>query len=288
MNVTVLNTFLAIVQTGSLVRASERLNVTQSTVTARLKGLEAELGQPLFHRQKAGAQLTSAGAKFKRYAEAMTELWRQARQETALPAGIETVFNLGCHMDLWPGLGRRLFNIVHLEQTTTALSAWPGEQADLEQWLTAGLIDAALTYRPSAREGWTIRRLHGEPLALVSTRPESPVRFDPGYVFVDGGEDFGRRHAAAYADANTAKISFGCAVWALDFLMEHGGSAYLPERLAQPQIASGKLYPIPDAPVFTRAVYLITNDAAAAKWSWLPDLVDRVSASVSDSSSPET
>lgn len=288
MNVTVLNTFLAIVQTGSLVRASERLNVTQSTVTARLKGLEAELGQPLFHRQKAGAQLTSAGAKFKRYAEAMTELWRQARQETALPAGMETVFNLGCHMDLWPGLGRRLINIVHLEHSTTALSAWPGEQVDLEQWLTAGLIDAALTYRAAVREGWTIRRLHSEPLVLVSTRPGSPMRFDPGYVYVDAGADFGRRHAAAYADANTAKISFGCAVWALDFLLEHGGSAYLPERLAQPQIASSALYRVLDAPVFTRAVYLITNDAAASNWSWLPDLVNRVSASVGNSSYPGT
>ena len=282
MNLAVLNTFLAIVQTGSLVRASKRLNVTQSTVTARLKGLEDELGQPLFHRQKAGARLTSAGAKFKRYAEAMTELWRQARQETALPAGIETVFNLGCHMDLWPGLGRRLFNLVHLEQATTALSAWPGEQVELEQWLTAGLIDAALTYRAAVREGWTIRRLYGERLILASTRPDSPLRFDPGYVFVDGGEDFGRRHAAAYADADTAKISFGSAVWALDFLLEHGGSAYLPERLARPEIASGTLYPISGAPLFTRAVYLITNDAAAANWGWLPELLDRVSASAAD------
>lgn len=287
MNVTVLNTFLAIVQTGSLVRASERLNVTQSTVTARLKGLEDELGQPLFRRQKAGAQLTSAGAKFKRYAEAMTELWRQARQETALPSGIETVFNLGCHMDLWPALGRRLFNTVHLEQATTALSAWPGEQVELEQWLSAGLIDAALTYRATAREGWTTRRLYAERLVLVSTRPDSPMRFDPGYVFVDGGEDFGRRHAAAYADADTAKISFGSAVWALDFLLEHGGSAYLPERLARPELAAGRLYPILGAPLFTRAVHLITNDAAAANWGWLPELLDRVCGSAADGSHPE-
>ena len=85
MNLSTLQTFLAIVETGSLVRASERIHVTQSTVTTRLKALEEELGQTLFHRQKSGARLTAAGARFKRYAEAMTDLWRQARQETSLP-----------------------------------------------------------------------------------------------------------------------------------------------------------------------------------------------------------
>ena len=52
MNITSLKTFLAIVETGSLVRASEKLHVTQSTVTARLKTLEDELGQILLTRQK--------------------------------------------------------------------------------------------------------------------------------------------------------------------------------------------------------------------------------------------
>ena len=44
MNITGLKTFVSIVETGSLVRASEQLNVTQSTVTARLRTLEQELG----------------------------------------------------------------------------------------------------------------------------------------------------------------------------------------------------------------------------------------------------
>ena len=55
MNLTSLQTFLAILETGSLVRAADKLNVTQSTVTARLKTLEEELGQVLINRQKSGA-----------------------------------------------------------------------------------------------------------------------------------------------------------------------------------------------------------------------------------------
>ena len=278
MNMTGLQTFLAIVETGSLVRASEQLNVAQSTVTARLNALEADLGQSLLHRQKSGAALTASGVKFKRYAEVMTELWRQACQETSLPAGIETVCNIGCDMDLWPVLGRRFFGDIVDGHPETALSVLPGGPADLDRWLGTGLVDAVLSYQPTARENQTVVALRNERLVLVSTRPDSPIRFDPGYVYVDAGEDFGRRHAAAYADADTATISFGCAVWALDHLLEHGGSAYLPESLAAPDLAVARLHLIDGAPVFSRTAYLITNDGAAADWPWLPALVDRLSA----------
>ncbi|MFN3211390.1 MAG: LysR family transcriptional regulator, partial [Roseovarius sp.] len=79
MNIAALHTFLAIVDNGSLVRASQVLNVTQSTVTARLHTLEDEIGQQLLNRQKSGTTLTPAGTRLLRYARVMTGLWRQAK-----------------------------------------------------------------------------------------------------------------------------------------------------------------------------------------------------------------
>ena len=102
------------------------------------------------------------------------------------------------------------------------------------------------------------------------------MRFDLGYIYVDAGEEFGRQHAAAYSDGNTAQISFGCAVWGLEYLLKHGGSGYLPERLAADPLAAGKLYLIGDAPVFTRKTYLITNDTATTPWPWLPDVIAEI------------
>ena len=91
MNIVSLQTFLAIIETGSLVRASQKMNVTQSTVTARLKALEDEVGQVLLNRQKSGTTLTPAGSKFQRYARIMTGIWRQAKFETGMPAGFDAV-----------------------------------------------------------------------------------------------------------------------------------------------------------------------------------------------------
>jgi DNA-binding transcriptional LysR family regulator len=83
-----LNTFLEVIRTQSLVAAARHLHVTPFTVTARISTLEEKLGQKLLHRRKSGAALTSAGFKFQRYAELMTQVWRQARYEIALPPGV--------------------------------------------------------------------------------------------------------------------------------------------------------------------------------------------------------
>ena len=161
---------------------------------------------------------------------------------------------------------------LHRHHPDIALSAWPAKHDELDRWLTTGLIDAALTYNPIMRDQLSNRELRSEQLLLVSTRPDSPSRFDPGYVYVDAGADFGRRHAAAYADAGIARVSFGCSVWALDFLLQRGGSAYLPEHIAAPGLAAGELYRIADAPVFTRQIYLISNDRVAEGWPWFAEL----------------
>ena len=84
MNLNELRTFLEVIETGSLVAASQRLNVTQSTVTARISALEEEVGQKLLHRYKSGAELTSAGFKFRRYAEVMVHGARVALADGTL------------------------------------------------------------------------------------------------------------------------------------------------------------------------------------------------------------
>lgn len=276
MNLTGLRTFLTIAECGSLVRASERLNVTQSTVTARLKNLEDELGQSLFHRQKSGAELTLAGIRFKRYAEAMAGLWRQARQETARATDSGTAVNLTCPLDLWPVLGRRLVASIREHYPDHSVSVWPGSMSEIDQWLDMGVCNTALTYQPSSREGRVSEAIGRERLVLVSTQRNSPARFDPGYVFVDAGEGFARRHAEAFAGAGIAQASFGCAAWVRDHLDDVGGSAYLPEPLVRSVLLDGDLFPVAGAPEFSREIYLVTTDAAAANRAWLNALVSQI------------
>jgi DNA-binding transcriptional LysR family regulator len=88
MNIEHLRTFLEIAETGNFNRAAERLHVTQSTVSARIRTLEEQLDRSLFVRARNGAELTAAGRHFQRYALTTVRAWQQARQRIALPEGL--------------------------------------------------------------------------------------------------------------------------------------------------------------------------------------------------------
>src|SRR5258706_3056867 len=61
--------FLEVARRGSVSRAAEALFITQPTLTARLHGLERELGTPLFLRTPHGMRLTDAGRAWIPFAE---------------------------------------------------------------------------------------------------------------------------------------------------------------------------------------------------------------------------
>lgn len=277
MNITFLQTFLTILESGSLIRASARLNVTQSTVTARLQTLERELGQTLIKRDKSGVSATAAGQRLKRYAETMTGLWLQARQETALSKSMNDICNIGCQVDLWDHLGRRFFSYVGKHAPDVAISVWKGSVAEASEWLNDGRTDVSLNYAPGHKAGQAATALPPDRIALVATDPAAPMRFDPGYVYVEAGEEFGRWHAAEYADADIARISFGSSDLGLEHVLAVGGSAYLPQRIAAPLIGGGRLHHIKEAPEFERPVYLSVNSDAARKWPWLEGAIATLS-----------
>ena len=57
MDTELARTFLTVVASGNFITASERLHVSQSTVSTRIQALEEQLGCTLFVRNKAGATL---------------------------------------------------------------------------------------------------------------------------------------------------------------------------------------------------------------------------------------
>lgn len=73
LDTTQLRSFLAIVDTGSFTRASERVNKTQSTVSMHIRGLEAALSCSLFIKQGRGVQLSLAGEELVGFARKMLE-----------------------------------------------------------------------------------------------------------------------------------------------------------------------------------------------------------------------
>ncbi|HEY9663500.1 MAG TPA: LysR family transcriptional regulator [Allocoleopsis sp.] len=77
-----LQAFLAVADTGSFQQATQKCQVTQSTISRQVQGLEAELGLPLFHRTNQ-AKLTVAGERFLPRARKICQEWQTATTELA-------------------------------------------------------------------------------------------------------------------------------------------------------------------------------------------------------------
>lgn len=72
------DTFLAIIENGSLSKAADQLKITQSTVSLRLKNLETELGCTLIDRRRGerSIELTPAGKVFLCFAEQIHDIFQ--------------------------------------------------------------------------------------------------------------------------------------------------------------------------------------------------------------------
>lgn len=73
-----LQSFLAIVDTGSARSAAAQLHVTESAVSASLASLQQEVGVTLFERQGRGLRLTESGAVFATYARQILGLLEES------------------------------------------------------------------------------------------------------------------------------------------------------------------------------------------------------------------
>jgi DNA-binding transcriptional LysR family regulator len=73
-----LRIFVTVVGQGGIVNAARRLNRVPSNITTRIRQLEAELGTPLFYRQRQRLHLSPEGKLFLPYAEKLLRLSDEA------------------------------------------------------------------------------------------------------------------------------------------------------------------------------------------------------------------
>ncbi len=260
MDIDLLRTFLGIVETGHFVRTAERLNVTQSTVSARVKELELRLGRTLFLRGRSGAALTSAGLHFLPHAASMVRIWNQARQEVGLPPEFNAVLAAGGQFTLWDGVLRRWLAWMRRAEPDVALRAEVARPDELSHMLSEGTLDLAVLYAPQPRPGLRIERLLDERLVLVAANAVDAWPGGESYIFVDWGPEFRADHASAFPDVETPALTIGLGAIALSFILEEGGSGYFPIRVVRNLVDAGHVSLVANAPEFGRPAFVAWQD----------------------------
>ena len=256
MDTELARTFLSVVAAGSFVKASERLFVTQSTVSARIHALEEYLRCQLFVRNKGGTTLTPAGRLFQKHATSLMRTLEQARQDVGVPHGYRGSLTIGGRIGIWESL--LLTSLARIRGTApdVAVRAEIGLEEDLMLGLVDGRVDIGVMYTPQSRPGLNVEILLQEELVLVSTEPTDSDHPGPSYVYVDWGPEFHAKHSATFPEFAGPGLSTNVGWLGLQQILEVGGAGYFPRRLVSGHVASGRLREL-RAPVFRLPAYLV-------------------------------
>lgn len=255
MDVTLIKTFIEVVNTGNFVAASERLFVSQSAVSLRIKSLEEHLSRPVFIRGKGGVTLTPAGDQFLRYAYSFLQIWEEAKQQVAVPEGYKDVLVIAGQYELWNRLLIRWLPLLADTMSEIAFRAEVARPDRIMRQMVEGTVDIAVVYSPQARAGINIKRLFEDKLVLVSTQ-QNAVLLPDNYIFVDWGEEFSAFHATSFPDYNHPRMTFDLGPLSINYILNNGGSCYMPERLVEPYLTKKMLFEVNEAPSFDLPVHV--------------------------------
>ncbi len=256
MDIDQARTFLAIAAHGSFLEASNRLHITQSTVSARIQHLEADLGAKLFVRNRAGAVLTAAGRRFMQHAKTLVLTVEQARHDVGLPNRFRASIRIGGRIALWEGFLPRWVGWMRKAAADVSIRSEIGFEEDLMRSLIEGTLDIGLMYTPSHAPGLVVEHLFDETLVLVSTRRETKWP-DDDYIYVEWGPGFYAKHRESYPDLERPSQVVTIGWLGVQLILANGGCCFLPIRMAQPLIDDGRLFIVKDGPEFILPAYMV-------------------------------
>lgn len=259
MDIELLRTFLEVSRTLHFGHAADKLFVTQSTVSARIRQLEAAIGAPLFTRARNNIRLTPSGRRLLGHAQAIVNTWNRARQEVTVDEDAGRPLAAGGVPSLWDVLLQDWIHDLHREMPEFSLRLEVHSEDMLLRQLHDASLDLALLLDAPQTPALSSERIATVSLMMVSTYRDlrAADALHRNYVLVDWGPSFALAHADHFPGIPPPVIRLPLGRLARDFLLEFGGTAYLAEPTVALELAGGQLFRVDEAPVIERAAYAV-------------------------------
>lgn len=278
--------FYWVAQLRSFNAAADKLNVTQPTVSYRIKELEEQLGVSLFIRQKRQLILTSEGEALKQYAEAMIGIARDIEsniktRNTRLPT-----LRVGV-MDSFAAVGLpALLAELDSRFAGTRIAATVDTSHNLARHLSEGVLDIAVLSTPPQHDNVALELLGRQSVEWIGSPKLLMAR-----EFLSDDDLLGQRIFSTPAPSNLHSLtttalggnsSLGLrlnscnSIGAILNLVEAGtGISILPVRLVHEQIKRGSLHVLKtQSRLPMQDVYIGSNKGAVVRA--LPQVVQMI------------
>lgn len=144
--------FYTVVESGSLTKAGEILNLTQSGISHAITSLETELGFSLLTRGRSGICLTSNGERILAYIRDILILNDRMKQEAAAINGVEVgIVRIGTFTSVTTQWLPHIIKQFQDDHPGIVLKLFEGDYSTLEQWISNGEIDCGFLTLPTPK-----------------------------------------------------------------------------------------------------------------------------------------
>lgn len=262
MNLSQLETFLAVARRGNFHAAARQLHVTQAAVSARVKQLEEILDVRLFERGRRGATLTEAGKFLLSGAESIVNTWTAISKDARQRYSDRILLRLGGQLSIWD---QQLIDLVIWVEENLGklpLSLNFDHEIDVQDAVRRGVLDVAVTHeRPNA--DLVSVALPPERLILVGTQPcalgDGALPLFINFQFGERYDAFVARHLHGHAAQH---IMMGNCGMGLQYLRQRGGIALFPKAMVAEDLSQGSLYRIAGLPEMELPCNVVSHPAS--------------------------
>lgn len=255
--------FIEVCNVLNFSRASERLGISQPSLSMAIKKLENTLGTALFVRSKQGVMLTQAGKNLLLHASELLRYWEKTKTQ-ALSSNEEVrgFFTLGCHTTI--------ANYLAVKFLPDLLEKYPKLEIHLKHDLSRKIneqlvnlsIDIGIVVNPFQHPDLVIRELFQDEVTFWSAKKknnlneihnkEAVVIADPDLIQTQSLlKVYKKQGISIHRMVTTASLEV-----AANLAIEGGGIAILPKRVAL-AFGKDKLQALPSAPIYHDQICLV-------------------------------
>ena len=256
-----IDTFLDLLESRSFNRTADRMGVTQSTVSARVKALEEAVGARLFSRSRAGTEPTTEALRLAPHARVLRQEWTLARRSVERRGAVALTLRISIQNDLAHAQLGPLVGDLRKLLPQTAFYIEPDYSTQMCADLVTGAQDFGVMFSPKAQPSLYFESVGAIPYRLISTHARRLSEVEPDrYVMAHFSPVFETTHRAALPALSAAPVSAGQSSAVESLLREMGGSGYVMEPRARAMIAAGGFSFVEDAPVMDQPVYAAMHE----------------------------
>lgn len=248
MNLSNIETFLAVVKFMNFSKAADFLFVSQSTVTVRIKNLEDELNVQLFSRDGKSISLTPVGERFFEHAAKIKKLLAATEQDIAMYNRYRSCLSVCAPDSVWQYTLSDYVNRFMASHPDYAMKLKCGHSEFVIQDLLIGLADVGVVFQRVHDDEIEAIEFFRSKFNLVAKKglvpqgtlinPQNIRNYHP--MMIEWGRDFNMWYNRYYKTQMHCYDIDGVSLF-VTMLLNGRGIGFLPDRISGEYIRSGQL-----------------------------------------------